>query len=68
VRDNGPGISPEALPHIFETFWRQDTAHSTPGLGLSIAQKIIQRHDGAITTEQAKDTGTIFRVTIPKPI
>ncbi|MBL8162628.1 MAG: histidine kinase, partial [Anaerolineae bacterium] len=64
IRDTGIGISAAALPHIFERFWRQDEAHSTPGfgLGLSIAQKIIEMHDGSIEVESTEGSGSTFRV------
>lgn len=67
VRDNGPGIPSEALPHIFETFWRQDTPHSTPGfgLGLPVAQKIIELHGGRISVESRGGEGSTFRVVLP---
>jgi len=67
IGDSGPGISEEMLPRIFETFWRQDTAHSTPGfgLGLPIAQKIIERHGGKITVESEEGQGTTVRVCLP---
>lgn len=64
VRDTGSGISAEALPHIFERFWRQDEAHSTPGfgLGLPIAQKIVEQHGGRIEVESTPGEGSTFRV------
>jgi PAS domain S-box-containing protein len=67
IRDTGSGISADALPHIFKTFWRQDTAHSTPGfgLGLPIAQKIIEQHGGEITVTSEINRGTCFRITLP---
>jgi len=67
VRDTGIGISEDALPNIFETFWRLDEAHSTPGLGLglSIADKIIERHGGQITVESEVGVGSTFRVELP---
>lgn len=67
LRDTGSGISDENLNHIFTTFWRQDTAHSTPGfgLGLTIAQKIIQIHGGTIDVESKVDEGSTFRVRLP---
>jgi signal transduction histidine kinase len=66
-QDTGAGISNEALPHIFERFWRQDEAHSTPGfgLGLSIALKIIEMHDGRIEVASRVDEGSTFRVLMP---
>lgn len=65
--DTGVGISSEALPHIFERFWRQDEAHSTPGfgLGLSIALKIIEMHEGRIDVESAPGKGSNFKVLLP---
>ncbi len=68
IEDTGPGIAQEDMKHIFETFWRQDiTVRSTPGfgLGLSIARKIIELHDGQITVESQPGEGSIFRVSIP---
>lgn len=67
IRDNGVGISEEMLPHIFDTFWRQDGAHSTPGfgLGLPIAQRIIERHGGTISVESVVDKGSTFTVILP---
>lgn len=67
VADTGPGIDADALPHIFDTFWRQDEAHSTPGfgVGLSIAQKIIHQHGGSIEVTSQPDEGTCVRVSLP---
>jgi signal transduction histidine kinase len=67
IRDTGIGIAPEDLPHIFERFYRRDAAHTTPGfgLGLSIADKLIQRHRGKIQVESTVGTGTTFRIVLP---
>ena len=67
IVDNGPGISPENLPHIFESFWRRDKARTTPGfgLGLPIALEIVQRHGGRIDVESEVDVGSRFRVSLP---
>jgi signal transduction histidine kinase len=67
VRDAGPGISAEALPHIFKTFWRQDGAHTTPGLGLGlpIARRIIEAHGGTIDVTSIDGQGTTVRVRLP---
>ncbi|KXK54348.1 MAG: putative two-component hybrid sensor and regulator [Chloroflexi bacterium OLB13] len=67
VRDTGVGIHPDALPHIFDRFWRQDEARTTPGfgLGLPIAQRIIERHGGKITVDSRVDAGSVFTVHLP---
>ena len=67
IRDTGCGISEEDMPHIFETFWRHDDAHTTAGfgLGLPIARRIIERHGGKIAAESEFGKGSCFRVTLP---
>lgn len=62
VADRGYGIAPEDLPHIFERFYRADTARSTQqvaghGLGLSIAQRIAELHDTVLTAVSTPGTG-----------
>ena len=71
VRDTGPGIPPEHLPHIFERFYKVDAARSASamtgsGLGLSIVQAIVARHGGTITASNAKDGGAAFEIRIPR--
>ena len=71
VRDNGPGIPPEHLPHIFERFYKADAARSATkmsgsGLGLSIVQAIVERHGGRITASNAPEGGAVFEITIPE--
>ena len=67
IRDSGPGIAEADLPHIFQTFWRGDKAHSTPGfgLGMSIAQKIVELHNGTIEIESQPNHGSSFRIKLP---
>src|SRR5439155_645180 len=67
VRDDGVGIRPEDLPHVFERFYRAPAARSRPGagLGLSIADWIIRAHGGRISVESAPDAGSTFRVWLP---
>ncbi len=68
VRDNGIGISAENLPHVFDRFFRADTARdrSGTGLGLSIVQWITSLHGGTIQVKSQLHQGTIFTVTLPK--
>ncbi len=68
VADTGIGISADALPHIFETFWRQDEAHTTAGLGLglSIAQKIVELQGGRIEVSSEVGQGSVFRILLPR--
>ncbi len=70
VTDNGCGISPEALPHIFtRTFTGSDARTpgkaSGSGLGLSIAKAIVERHDGSISVRSEVGKGTEFKVMLP---
>lgn len=67
VRDTGSGMDDATLQHVFEIFWRRDEAHSTPGfgLGLPIAQKIIEMHNGDIEIESAPDEGTTVTIRLP---
>lgn len=67
VHDSGPGIPPENIPQIFNMFWREDEAHSTPGLGLglAIAQKIVARHGGKIEVTSKRGCGTTFHILLP---
>ncbi len=69
VEDNGIGISEKALPHIFEAFYREDTARNLQtgrtGLGLAIASKIIRNHKGWIDVQSAPKEGSLFRVFLP---
>ena len=67
IIDIGDGISEENLPHIFERFFRADKAGTTRGfgLGLPIAQKIVELHQGRIDVETELAKGSTFRITIP---
>jgi len=80
VRDTGIGISASDLPHVFERFWRADRVRSRRiasvdtswaldrggfGLGLSIAQWIVQAHGGTLTVQSRLGRGTMFTVVLP---
>ena len=65
VRDEGTGISEEALEHIFEPFYTTKGSSQGTGLGLSIAQDIIQDHGGWIVAENEPGRGTCFSIYLP---
>jgi two-component system sensor histidine kinase MtrB len=68
VADRGPGIDPEALPHIFERFYKADrtrTSGGGTGLGLAIARHIVEGHGGAIRVDSEEGRGATFAFTIP---
>ncbi|HEV2437171.1 MAG TPA: ATP-binding protein [Verrucomicrobiae bacterium] len=70
VRDDGPGIPPEALGRVFERFYRADKARSREqggtGLGLSIVKHIVQNHDGEVWAESEPGKGAVFFFTLPE--
>jgi signal transduction histidine kinase len=69
VADTGDGIAPADLPHVFERFWRADPARArtgSTGLGLSIAQSLVEAQGGCIWVESAPGAGTVFRFTLPQ--
>ena len=70
ISDTGWGIAPEALPHLFERFYRGDAARSRQdggfGLGLAIVKWIAESHHGVVAVESAPGAGSTFTVTMPK--
>jgi signal transduction histidine kinase len=83
VADDGPGIAPEHLPHLFDRFYQVDRARTHhqrtageagsngigSGLGLAIAQWIVQDHHGTIQVQSHVGAGTVVTVTLPlKPV
>jgi signal transduction histidine kinase len=67
VRDNGEGISPEALPRVFDAFFTTRATIGT-GIGLFIAKQLIEGHGGRISIESSKDVkehGTIVHILLP---
>ena len=64
VTDTGAGIAPEALPHIFDRFYKTPDSRGT-GLGLAIARNLVAAHGGTLTVESALGAGTTMRVELP---
>lgn len=65
IADNGKGIAPEALPHLFEKFYRADTEQSGTGLGLAIVKTIVEQHQGQVSVVSEVGKGSTFTVTLP---
>jgi signal transduction histidine kinase len=75
VSDNGPGIAPEHLPHLFERFYQADPSRARPeaeqdglggsGLGLSIVEWIATAHGGQVKVETTSGHGSTFNVLLP---
>jgi len=69
VVDEGPGIAPEHLGHIFDRFYRSDEARSREaggaGLGLAISKRIVEAHGGDLEVESEPGKGTLFRFRLP---
>jgi signal transduction histidine kinase len=70
VADNGPGINPADLPHIFDRFYRGKNASRNNsqghGLGLALAHDIVRRHDGVLVAHSKLGSGTTFTIQLPK--
>ncbi|PTM59666.1 sensor histidine kinase [Desmospora activa] len=71
IEDNGQGIAPEALPHIFDRFYRAEESRNTStggsGLGLAIVKHIVNEHGGHIWAESELGVGTHIYFALPKP-
>ena len=69
VIDAGVGIAPEHLPHLFDRFYRVDTArtrtHGGAGLGLSIVKAIVEAHGGTVAVESKLGAGSTFTLRLP---
>jgi two-component system sensor histidine kinase MprB len=67
VRDHGPGIPSEDLPHVFERFWRSSSARALPGsgLGLSIVARTVREAGGEVVLGAAEGGGTRATIRLP---
>ncbi len=70
VEDDGPGIPPEFLPHVFERFRQADSSstrgHKGLGLGLSIVQHLVELHGGSVRAANCEGGGAVFTVVVPR--
>ncbi len=71
IVDDGPGVPKEAIPHLFDRFFRVDGARTSrgdgngSGLGLAIVRWVVQQHEGTVDVESELGKGTLFRVLLP---
>jgi two-component system sensor histidine kinase MprB len=67
VRDRGPGIPEDDRAHVFDRFYRADTARGRPGsgLGLAIVRQVAEAHGGSVTAEAADGGGALLRLHLP---
>jgi two-component system sensor histidine kinase MtrB len=68
VSDGGAGIAPEALPHVFERFYKASSARTrseSSGLGLAITAENVRLHDGRVRAENSPSGGAVFTVDLP---
>jgi signal transduction histidine kinase len=66
VADDGPGIAPADLPHVFDRFWQGGPGRAGgSGLGLAIARELVRAHGGRIWVESAPGQGSTFLFTLP---
>ena len=66
ISDNGPGIPPDSLPHLFDKFYRvPGTPAGGTGIGLAITKAVIEAHGGTITVNNRPGGGTIFTIHLP---
>jgi signal transduction histidine kinase len=66
VKDTGPGIPPEDVPHLFDLYWQARSADRRGvGMGLHIAKRIVEAHGGRIWVESARGVGSTFFFTVP---
>lgn len=69
VRDHGPGIPEDVLPHVFDRFYKASASRPRSegsGLGLSIAQENAHIHGGEITAANSAEAGAVFTLRLPR--
>lgn len=68
VRDDGPGIAAEDLPHLFEPFFTKRSSGEGTGLGLPICRRIVDAHGGSLEVETQPGEGACFQIFLPAPV
>lgn len=70
IHDEGGNIPPEAMPRLFDRFYRADRSRSSStggaGLGLAIAREIVRRHNGGISITSSPDSGTLVSIRLAR--
>ncbi|MEM7543273.1 MAG: ATP-binding protein [Pseudomonadota bacterium] len=64
IEDSGPGVSPSALPRLFDPLFREDNEATGSGLGLAICQRIVEAHGGSISAEPSELGGLAIKIEI----
>ena len=65
VRDHGPGIPPDELPHVKTKFYKGSSKERGNGIGLAVCEEIVSRHNGKLTIYNAEGGGLLVTVTLP---
>ena len=65
VRDHGPGIPPDELPHVKERFYKGSSKQRGSGIGLAVCEEIVTRHGGTLLIENAEGGGVLATVRLP---
>lgn len=65
IRDHGPGIPKDELPHVKYKFYKGSSTARGSGIGLAVCEEIISRHDGSLTIENAEEGGCIVTIRLP---
>ena len=67
IRDHGPGIDAEDMPHVFDRFFRGARSRARPGsgLGLAIVRQVAELHAGSVSVAAAPGGGTVVRLRVP---
>ena len=65
IRDYGPGIPEEELPHVKMKFYKGSSKARGSGIGLAVCEEIVSMHGGVLTLENADGGGTLVTISVP---